>query len=157
MAWDHRIGRYRTSAWSRHRGLFFQTFCPYKSVIGFIYIVQSELSSNFCANYPVTKIYLVRFFVKKASSCQFQNEKRFCFSNKTSAGEFSCPYKSAILWRHIFEWHEMEPAFYTYMYYLLILCTGYHVYCSRTNADIICNWYCLQTENGNLSYYRGHD
>ena len=50
--------------------------------IGFIYIVQSELSSNFCTNYPVIKKYLVSFFVK-TNSCQFQNKKRFCFSNKS--------------------------------------------------------------------------
>ena len=75
--------------------------------IGFIYIVQSELSSNLCTNYPVTKHYLVTFFVKKTNSCQFQNNKWFCISSKKSLGEFSCPYKSAILWRHIFYWHEI--------------------------------------------------
>ena len=51
-----------------------------------------KLSSN--------KNYLVSFFVKKTSSCQFQNKKRFFFFNKTSWGDFNCPYKSAILWRH---------------------------------------------------------
>ena len=67
--------------------------------IGFIYIVQSELSSNFSTNYPVIKNYLLSFFVK-TSSCQFQKKKRFCFSNEKSSSEFSCPYKPAILWRH---------------------------------------------------------
>ena len=80
-------------------------------------LVQSELSSNFCTNYPVIKNYLVSFFVKKTSSCQFQNKKRFCFSNKSSSGEISCPYKSAILWRHIFDWHEIGAR----ILYLLIL------------------------------------
>ena len=36
-----------------------------------------------------------------------KQKKRLCFSNKTSRGEFSFPYKSAILWRH-FVWLTRE-------------------------------------------------
>ena len=75
----HRISRYRKRAWSRHRGLFLQTFCPYKSAI-------LDLSILFKANYPVTKTYLVSFVEK--TSFLF-SKKQFCFSNKKSSGEFS--------------------------------------------------------------------
>ena len=59
--------------------------------------------------YPETKHYLVSFFVKKTSSCQFQNKKKsvLLFQQKVFGREFSCPYKSSILWRHIFDWHEI--------------------------------------------------
>ena len=40
--------------------------------------------------------------MKKTSSCQFQNNKWFCFSNKSLR-----PCNSAVLWRHIFDWHEI--------------------------------------------------
>ena len=38
----------------------------------------------FKANYPVTKNYLVSFFVNKTSSCQFQKQKNgFAFPTKS--------------------------------------------------------------------------
>ena len=70
-------------AWSRHRGPFLQTFCPYKSAI-------LDLSILFKTNYPV------RFFVKKTSPCQFKKKKGFVFPKKV-LGEFISLYKSAIL------------------------------------------------------------
>ena len=108
MRYIHRISRYRMRASSHHSGPFLQKCCPYKSAI-------LDLFTLFKANYPVIfaqiiqqqKYYLLSFLVKKTSSCQFQYKKRFCFSNKKSSGEFSCPYRSAILWRHIFYWHEI--------------------------------------------------
>ena len=87
-------------AWSRHRGPFLQIFCPYRSAI-------LHLSILFKTNYPVTKNYPVRFFVKKTSPCQFKKKNRFCFPNKKYWGEFICLYKSAILWIHFLYWREI--------------------------------------------------
>ena len=57
--------------------------------VGFIYIVQSELSSKFLCEED-------KFLSIK------KKQNRFCSSNRKSWGVFNCPYKSAILWRHIF-------------------------------------------------------
>ena len=53
----HRISRYIECALGHVTGSIFTNLLPLLiRHIGFIYIVQSELSSNFCTNYPVTKL-----------------------------------------------------------------------------------------------------
>ena len=120
-------------AWSRHRRLFLQTFCPYKyAILDLSILFKANYPVIFALNYPVTKSYPVSFFVKKTCSCQFQNKKRFCFSNKKSSGEFSCPYKFGILWRHIFDWHEIG----TRILNLLILWVKQTTFSSTCNAAL---------------------
>ena len=96
---DHRISIGIECALGHVTGVYFyKTFCPYKSaILDLSILLKNELSSNFSTKLSSNK---------KISNKFLCEEDKF-FSNNKSSGEFSCPYKFAILWRHVFNWHEI--------------------------------------------------
>ena len=89
----------------------FTTILPsYKSAILDLSILsKTNYTVRFPVIYPVTKIYPVSLSICKEDKFLWISIKTgFAFATKSLGwGKFNCPYqKTAILWRHFFDWHE---------------------------------------------------
>ena len=88
--------------------------------IGFIYIVQNELSRKFPVIIQYNKNVFSKLLCEEDKSLSISIKIGFAFPTKSlGASSVNCPYKSAILWRHFFDWNERGAR----ILYLLILGT----------------------------------